>query len=114
MKRVSTIAAIVAAALALPATADAQLERHCRAVAAGPWQATAVSAFNIGCRSTRAKLDRWFRADRRPLLPRNPDGWQCGRYAVPGRRANRQCRSYPYNNDTAVGFAFRLQRRPRG
>jgi hypothetical protein len=104
--------AIFIGGLALPAPANAQVERKCRSVAAGAWKATEISAFNMNCRSTRAKLRRWFRADRRPVLPRNPDGWQCGRYSLPGSQANRQCRSYPYGNDTAVGFVLRLQRRP--
>ncbi len=103
--------AILMTALALPATADAQVERKCRPVAGGPWKATGISVYNVNCRSARAKLRRWLRADRRPLLPRNPDGWQCGRYSLPGSQANRQCRSYPYGNDTAVGFVLRLQRR---
>jgi hypothetical protein len=111
MKWDSAMVAILIGALALPATADAQVERKCRAVGAGAWQATAISAFNMGCRPTRGKLQRWFRADRRPLLLRNPDGWQCGPYSVPGRRANRQCRPYPRDPHTAVGFIFRLQRR---
>jgi hypothetical protein len=106
------IVVLAAVAFALPAAAHVQVEHQCRSVEAGKWRATGVSAFNMGCRATRAKLRRWFRADRRPLLPRNPDGWQCGPYSVPGRPANWQCRSYPYDNETAVGFVFRLQRRP--
>jgi hypothetical protein len=105
------IAVLAVLAVVLPAAAHAQVERKCRPVAAAAWKATEISAFNMNCRSTRAKLRRWFRADRRPLLPRNPDGWQCGRYSLPGSRANRQCRSYPYGDDTAVGFVLRLQRR---
>jgi hypothetical protein len=97
--------ASIAALLALPAVADAQVQRHCRPVAAGNLKATSVSAFNMSCRSTRAKLRRWLGRDR---LPRNPDGWYCRRSGVPG--VNRQCITYATESGDPKGFSFWLRR----
>jgi hypothetical protein len=66
---------LIVATTAGPAPAEARICRH---VEAGEWRAERVAVhYGIGCRSARANLARWFRADRRPLLPRNRIGWNC-------------------------------------
>jgi hypothetical protein len=93
------------ALLALPPPAIAQVERHCKSVTVGGWKAGNVSAFNMGCKSVRAKLRRWLPRDR---LPNNREGWHCYRSGVPGK--NRQCITFATKSRDPVGFSF-LQRR---
>jgi hypothetical protein len=106
MRATSALAVAVGLLLALPVAAQAQVEHHCKSVAAGKWIAKNVSAFNMGCRSTRSKLRRWLGRDR---LPRNPEGWDCYRSGVPGK--NRQCTTYETRTGDPKGFSFLMRRR---
>jgi hypothetical protein len=104
MRQTLVVAVAITALAALTAPAAAQVERHCESVTAGKWRATNVSAFNMGCKSVRAKLRRWLG---RNQLPRNPDGWSCNRSGVPGK--NRQCITYQPGDP--IGFSWLQQRR---
>jgi len=106
MRRTLGAIAAVGTLLVLPSAADAQVQRNCKSVTAGRWSATSVSAFNMGCRSARAKLRRWLGRGR---LPHNRDGWHCGLSGVPGK--NRQCITFATKTGDPVGFNFLLRRR---
>jgi hypothetical protein len=85
---------VLAAGLTVaPAAVSAPNEaRSCRPVEAGDWRAERVVVrYGIGCRSATAKLERWFTADSRPLLPRHRIGWNCFRPMNAPTRWERAC-----------------------
>jgi hypothetical protein len=106
MRRRWVLTLAVAALLALPTSADAQIDRHCKSVTAGQWKATNIGAFQMGCKSVRDKLKRWLP---RRHLPRKRDGWLCT--PIAGGRVNRQCTHFNRQSRITVGFVFLRQRR---
>jgi hypothetical protein len=106
MRRTLAVTVAVAALLAVPAPAHAQVSRNCKSVTSGQWRATGVIAVNMPCRSARNKLRRWLRRER---LPRNRNGWYCTRRsAIRGR--NRQCANLTTRRGN-LAFVWRQRRR---
>jgi hypothetical protein len=106
MRRTLAVIVALAALLAVSAPAEAQVNRRCKPVTSGQWQATRVTAFNMPCRSARSKLRRWMRRQR---LPNNPRGWRCAGFsAIRGR--NSQC-VRDVRARGHIGFVWRQRRR---